>query len=55
MTSFTGTAQEIAAQVAALGAAGADNISFWIPPQLTRKVILEVEEQIMPLVRQLAA
>jgi len=55
MTSFVGTAPEIAAQLAALEAAGADNVSFWIPPPLTRKVILEVEEQIMPLVAALAA
>jgi hypothetical protein len=30
-------------------------VSFWIPPHLTRKVIVEVEGQIMPLVRRLAA
>ena len=55
MTSLTGTGQEIAAQLAALEAAGLNNVSFWIPPHLTRKVVLEVEEQIMPLVRRLAA
>jgi alkanesulfonate monooxygenase SsuD/methylene tetrahydromethanopterin reductase-like flavin-dependent oxidoreductase (luciferase family) len=55
MTTLTGTAEEISAQLAALEAAGLDNVSFWIPPHLTRKVVLEVQEQIMPLVRQLAA
>jgi|HubBroStandDraft_6_1064221.scaffolds.fasta_scaffold107494_2 5,10-methylenetetrahydromethanopterin reductase len=55
MTTLTGTAQEIAAQLAALEAAGLNNVSFWIPPHLTRKVIVEVEGQIMPLVRRLAA
>ncbi|HEY1777083.1 MAG TPA: LLM class flavin-dependent oxidoreductase [Solirubrobacteraceae bacterium] len=54
MTSFVGTAAEIAAQLAALEAAGLNNISFWIPPHLTRQVVLEVEEQIMPLVRELS-
>jgi 5,10-methylenetetrahydromethanopterin reductase len=49
MTTLTGTAEEIAAQLRALETAGLGNVSFWIPPHLTRDVILEVEEQIMPL------
>lgn len=49
MTTLTGTAEEIAAQLRALEAAGLKNVSFWIPPHLTREVILTVEEQIMPL------
>jgi len=55
MTTLTGTADEIAAQLRALEAAGLDNVSFWIPPHLTRDVVLTVEEQIMPLLHRTAA
>jgi alkanesulfonate monooxygenase SsuD/methylene tetrahydromethanopterin reductase-like flavin-dependent oxidoreductase (luciferase family) len=51
MTTLIGTAAEIAEQLRALQAAGLDNVTFWIPPHLTRSVILEVEEQVMPLLR----
>lgn len=51
MTSLTGTAEDIAAQLSALHQAGLDNVSFWIPPRLTRSVILDVEAKVMPLVR----
>ena len=55
MTSLTGTAGEIAAQLSALEAAGLDNVSFWIPPRLTREVVANVEEQVMGLVRELSS
>jgi alkanesulfonate monooxygenase SsuD/methylene tetrahydromethanopterin reductase-like flavin-dependent oxidoreductase (luciferase family) len=54
MTSLTGTADEIAAQLQRLEAAGLRNITFWVPPHLTRSVVLDVEQQIMPLMRQVA-
>lgn len=48
MTTLTGTADEIAGQLRRLKQAGLKNVSFWIPPQLTREAVLEAEEQIMP-------
>jgi 5,10-methylenetetrahydromethanopterin reductase len=51
MTTLIGTAEEIAAQLRALEAAGLNNVTFWIPPHLTRSVISDVEEHIMPLMR----
>jgi alkanesulfonate monooxygenase SsuD/methylene tetrahydromethanopterin reductase-like flavin-dependent oxidoreductase (luciferase family) len=55
MTTLTGTAEEIAAQLRFLEAAGLKNTSFWIPPRLTREVVLTVEEQIMPLLHPTSA
>lgn len=55
MTSLTGTAEEISAQLRALEAAGLKNITFWVPPHLTRSVVADVEQQIMPLMRATAA
>ncbi|HEX3803377.1 MAG TPA: LLM class flavin-dependent oxidoreductase [Solirubrobacteraceae bacterium] len=55
MTSLTGTATEIADQLRRLEAAGLSNMTFWVPPHLTRSVVRDVEEQIMPLMRQAAA
>jgi alkanesulfonate monooxygenase SsuD/methylene tetrahydromethanopterin reductase-like flavin-dependent oxidoreductase (luciferase family) len=55
MTTLVGTAAEIAERLRGLEAAGLKNVSFWIPPQLTREVILTVEEQIMPLLEPTAA
>lgn len=52
MTTLVGTAAEIAAQLRALEAAGLDNVTFWTPPHLTRSVICDVEEQVMPLLRE---
>jgi alkanesulfonate monooxygenase SsuD/methylene tetrahydromethanopterin reductase-like flavin-dependent oxidoreductase (luciferase family) len=49
MTTLTGTAEEIAAQLRALEAAGLDNVSFWPPPHLTREFVLSIEQQVMPL------
>jgi alkanesulfonate monooxygenase SsuD/methylene tetrahydromethanopterin reductase-like flavin-dependent oxidoreductase (luciferase family) len=49
MTTLTGTAQEIADVVRSLEAAGLDNLSLWIPPHLTREVVLALEAQVMPL------
>ena len=54
MTTLTGTAEEIATQLAALEAAGLRNVSFWIPPAVTRSVIADVAEQVMPRVRALS-
>ncbi|HJQ48794.1 MAG TPA: LLM class flavin-dependent oxidoreductase [Amycolatopsis sp.] len=47
--SLTGTAEEIATQLRALESAGLKNVTFWIPPRLTREVVLSIEERIMPL------
>ncbi len=55
MVSLVGTAQEIAAKLRQLEDAGLNNVTFWIPPHLTRSVISEVEAQIMPLMREAAA
>jgi alkanesulfonate monooxygenase SsuD/methylene tetrahydromethanopterin reductase-like flavin-dependent oxidoreductase (luciferase family) len=51
MTSLVGTADEIAALLRELEGAGLNNVTFWIPPHLTRSVILDVEEHVMPLLR----
>jgi 5,10-methylenetetrahydromethanopterin reductase len=51
MTTLTGTAEEIVRVLRGLEAAGLKNVSFWIPPHLTREVILETEEHLMPLLR----
>jgi alkanesulfonate monooxygenase SsuD/methylene tetrahydromethanopterin reductase-like flavin-dependent oxidoreductase (luciferase family) len=51
MTTLTGTAQEIAGVLRRLEDAGLRNVSFWIPPHLTRDGILEIEQQVMPLLR----
>lgn len=52
MTSLIGTAEEIAAHLHRLEATGLRNVTFWIPPHLTRSVISDVEEQIMPLMHR---
>lgn len=52
MTTLTGTAPEIAAKLRQLEEAGLRNVSFWIPPHLTREVINEVERDVMPLLRE---
>lgn len=49
MTTLTGTAEDIAGILRRLEAAGLDNLSVWIPPHLTRQVVLDIERQIMPL------
>jgi 5,10-methylenetetrahydromethanopterin reductase len=49
MTTLTGTAGEIVERLAALRNAGLRNLSIWAPPPLTREVVSEVSEQIMPL------
>jgi 5,10-methylenetetrahydromethanopterin reductase len=51
MTTLTGTAQEIVAQLRRMEAAGLKNVSFWIPPHLTREVVLQAEQHLMPLLR----
>jgi alkanesulfonate monooxygenase SsuD/methylene tetrahydromethanopterin reductase-like flavin-dependent oxidoreductase (luciferase family) len=50
MTTLTGTAEEVAAVLRALEDAGLKNVSFWIPPHLTREVIVETH-QLVPLLR----
>ncbi|HLW96347.1 MAG TPA: LLM class flavin-dependent oxidoreductase [Solirubrobacteraceae bacterium] len=55
MTALIGTAEEIATQLVALEAAGLCNVSFWIPPAVTRSVIADVAEQVMPRVSALSA
>ena len=49
-TMLVGTAQEIADVLTRLGALGLRNVSFWIPPHLTRQGVLDIEEKVMPLV-----
>jgi alkanesulfonate monooxygenase SsuD/methylene tetrahydromethanopterin reductase-like flavin-dependent oxidoreductase (luciferase family) len=49
MTTLTGSAEEIAERLAGLRDAGLRNLSIWAPPPLTREVVSEVSEQIMPL------
>jgi alkanesulfonate monooxygenase SsuD/methylene tetrahydromethanopterin reductase-like flavin-dependent oxidoreductase (luciferase family) len=55
MTTLTGTATEIAARLEALAGAGLGNVSLWFPPALTRKGVLEVEREILPLLSAVAA
>jgi alkanesulfonate monooxygenase SsuD/methylene tetrahydromethanopterin reductase-like flavin-dependent oxidoreductase (luciferase family) len=50
MTTLTGTAEEIAAVLRRLEDTGLKNVSFWIPPHLTREVIRETEA-LVPLLR----
>jgi alkanesulfonate monooxygenase SsuD/methylene tetrahydromethanopterin reductase-like flavin-dependent oxidoreductase (luciferase family) len=52
MTTLTGTAAEITERLRALEAAGLANVSFWIPPHLTRTVVDEVASTVMPLMRK---
>jgi 5,10-methylenetetrahydromethanopterin reductase len=49
MTTLTGTADQVADVLRRLEGAGLDNVSFWIPPHLTRDVVLSVARQVMPL------
>jgi 5,10-methylenetetrahydromethanopterin reductase len=49
MTTLTGTAEEIAALLGKLEAAGLGTVAFPIPPHLTREVIAEIEQTVMPL------
>lgn len=49
MTTLCGTAEEIAERLRRLAAAGLDNVTFWIPPQLTREVVLDIEQKVAPL------
>lgn len=48
MTTLTGTAEEIADRLRALDSAGLRNVSFWIPPDLTREVVVQFESEVMP-------
>ncbi len=45
-----GTAQEIADVLNDLQSAGLRNVSLWAPPQVTRDVVLDIEQKVMPLV-----
>ncbi|HUB76497.1 MAG TPA: hypothetical protein VL977_05535, partial [Solirubrobacteraceae bacterium] len=49
MTTLTGDAEEIAERLRALEAAGLRNLSLWAPPPLTRELVSEVAEQLVPL------
>jgi alkanesulfonate monooxygenase SsuD/methylene tetrahydromethanopterin reductase-like flavin-dependent oxidoreductase (luciferase family) len=51
MTTLTGSAEEIAERLAGLTRAGLRNLSIWAPPPLTREVVTEVHDQIVPLLR----
>jgi 5,10-methylenetetrahydromethanopterin reductase len=47
---LVGTAQEIADVLKRLEALGLRNVSFWVPPHLTREVVRDIEQKVMPLV-----
>lgn len=47
--SLTGTAEEIAAQLRPMEAAGLKNLTLCIPPAVFQDVVLDVEKHIMPL------
>jgi 5,10-methylenetetrahydromethanopterin reductase len=49
MTTLTGTAEEIAGTLRLLEGSGLRNVTFWIPPHLTREVVLDIERKVMPL------
>ncbi len=49
-TMLVGTAPEIAAVLTRLQALGLRNVSFWAPPHLTRQLVVDIEEKVMPLV-----
>ena len=51
MTTLTGSAQEIAQRLVRLAEAGLRNLSVWAPPPLTREVVSEIYEQVLPLLR----
>lgn len=55
MTTLTGTAEEIARTLTGLEAAGLDNVSFWAPPHLTRQIVLDIEQKVMPLMAKATA
>jgi alkanesulfonate monooxygenase SsuD/methylene tetrahydromethanopterin reductase-like flavin-dependent oxidoreductase (luciferase family) len=48
---LVGTAEEIAGVLRRLEALGLRNVTFWAPPHLTREVVLDVEQKVMPLLR----
>lgn len=50
MTTLTGSAEEIAAVLRAVEAAGLGTVAFPIPPHLTRDVVAEIEASVIPLV-----
>jgi 5,10-methylenetetrahydromethanopterin reductase len=52
MTTLTGTAEEIAGVLCGVEAAGLGTVAFPIPPHLTRDVVAEIEESVMPLVAE---
>jgi len=55
MTTLTGTAEEIATVLGRLEDAGLDNVTFWAPPHLTREIVTDVEQKVMPLMAGRAA
>jgi hypothetical protein len=55
MTTLTGTAEEIAAVLRDLEAAGLNNVAFPVPPHLTREVVTDIEQKIMPLLDRATA
>lgn len=55
MTTLTGTAEEIAAVLRDLEAAGLNNVAFPVPPHLTREIVTDIEQKIMPLLDRATA
>jgi alkanesulfonate monooxygenase SsuD/methylene tetrahydromethanopterin reductase-like flavin-dependent oxidoreductase (luciferase family) len=51
-TTLTGTSDEVIAQLAALEAAGLRNVTLNFPNRLIREAVLEIEAQLMPVLRQ---
>jgi alkanesulfonate monooxygenase SsuD/methylene tetrahydromethanopterin reductase-like flavin-dependent oxidoreductase (luciferase family) len=47
-TTLTGTAQEIAGTLSRLQDAGLHNVSFWVPPEHTRDVVLALARKVKP-------
>lgn len=52
MTTFTGTAHEIADTIGQLAQAGMTNLTLHPPPRHTRELVLEVEREMMPLIER---
>jgi alkanesulfonate monooxygenase SsuD/methylene tetrahydromethanopterin reductase-like flavin-dependent oxidoreductase (luciferase family) len=48
MTTLSGTVDDIVGVLERLQSAGLSNVSTWIPPQLTRETVLDIEQFLMP-------
>ncbi len=48
MVTLTGTLDEVTTTLRRLEVAGLRNVSLWVPPQLTRQTVLDIERRVMP-------